>query len=149
MSARLPLTAGETRPDVWCEPCSANVAIRIPLHYGDVGRPVIAHLTVCASCGTRYLPSVPVATLAARPWRIPNPVLAVLWTVHRRASAKRGVRPVPCAYGDCRRPGWRDCSYAEPVDGGVVTWMFCGKRHRRAWTVQHLNLELAGRRQLA
>jgi hypothetical protein len=126
------LTAGDTEHGVWCVPCSAPVAVRVPLRYGDSVAQV-SYLTVCASCGTRQIPAVPVATLTRPRWRRPRPWVAVLWWLHRRDSARRGRTGVACAIRGCDRPGWWDCAWYEAVDDGRIRWMFCGHRHRREW----------------
>lgn len=128
------LTAGETVPGAWCVPCNSGTAVRVPLHPGpDTGQPPIAHLTVCASCGTRYMPAAPVVTLGEARWHWPRPWTAVLWRIHRRDSARRGTLPSSCAYRDCRKPGWFDCAWYQAVDDGRIRWMFCGIKHRRQW----------------
>jgi hypothetical protein len=129
----LPVTAGDTVAGVWCVPCNAPVAVRVPLRHGDDGTPPTAWLTVCAMCGTRHMPSVPAVTIAQAPRRRPRPWLAVQWRAHRRDCARRGTRPVACALGDCPRPGWADCAWYEAVDDGRIRWMFCGRKHRREW----------------
>jgi hypothetical protein len=126
------LTAGDTEHGVWCEPCNAPVAVRVPLRYGD-SITVAGWLTVCASCGTRHMPAVPVAMLTRPGWRRPRPWLALLWHLHRRDSARRGRTPVACAMPGCERPGWWECAWYEAVDDGRIRWMFCSARHRREW----------------
>jgi hypothetical protein len=127
------ISAGETEPGVWCVPCNAPVAVRVPLRYGPEGSPAIGWLTVCASCGTRHMPSVPVAVLTRPRWRRPRPWLAFLWHLHRRDSARRGRAGVACAMPGCQRPGWWDCSWYQAVDDGRLRWCFCGTRHRTEW----------------
>lgn len=128
------ITAGETQTDVWCAPCNAPVAVRVPLHLGSPEYAPAAYLTVCASCGTRYMPSVPVVTLTrASRWRRPRPVLALLWWAHRRDCRRRDVTSTGCALGDCPRPGWWDCAWYEAVDEGRIRWLFCTGKHRDEW----------------
>lgn len=126
------LTAGDTEHGAWCVPCGAPVAVRVPLRHGD-SITVVAYLTVCASCGTRHIPAVPVVTLSRPRWQRPRPWLAFLWLLHRRDSARRGRAGVACAMPGCERPGWWDCAWYEAVDDGRIRWMFCGHRHRSEW----------------
>lgn len=80
------IVAGEKATGVWCVPCNAPVAVRVPLHIGDVGQPSAAELTVCASSGTRFIPVTPQVTLTAAPrprWRRPRPWLPVTLTPAR------------------------------------------------------------------
>src|SRR5258707_8876893 len=96
------ITAGETEPDVWCVPCNAPVAIRIPLYLGDTGTPPAAWLTVCASCGNYAIPHVPSVTLTHPPrWRTPRPWLALQWRLQRPDCAARRITPRGCAVPGC------------------------------------------------
>lgn len=126
------IEAGETEHGVWCVPCNAPLAVRVPLRQGDDVDPV-AYLTVCAECGTRSMPSKPRVQLERAPWRLPRPWLALLWRLHRRDCQRRGHPAVACALGNCQQPGWHDCAWYEAVDDGRIRWMFCGARHRREW----------------
>lgn len=126
------LTAGDTEHGAWCAACNAPVAVRVPLRYSD-SIMVAGWLTVCAMCGTRHMPSTPVASLARAGWQRPRPWLAVLWRLHRRESARRDRPAVACAVDGCERPGWWDCAWFEAVDEGRIRWMFCSGKHRREW----------------
>jgi hypothetical protein len=128
------IVAGDTLTGVWCVPCNAPVAVRVPLHLGDLGRPVAAELTVCASCGTRFIPVTPQVTLneLSRRHRF-RPLLAVSWWRYRRECASRDLTPTGCAVADCPRPGWHDCCWWETVEFGRIRWVFCGRSHRKQW----------------
>ena len=135
-----PIVAGETATAVWCVPCNAPVAVRVPLHLGDLGQPEAAQLTVCASCGNRFIPVTPQVRIeqAAPRWRgWPRPILAFTWWRYRRECARRGLTPTGCRVTSCPRPGWHDCCWFEAVDLGRIRYVFCGTRHRRRWLEQH------------
>ncbi len=130
-----PIVAGDLVDGVWCPDCNAPVRIRIPLHHGHTDGPPAAHLEVCVSCGHHYIPAIPVVEVIPQgsSWHRPRPVLAWLWWLHRRQSARDGRHPAACAYGECKRPGWVSCCWFESVEFGTVRWVFCGRRHRARW----------------
>jgi hypothetical protein len=57
------IVAGETAAGVWCVPCNAPVEVRGPLPPGSRGPDPAAEITVCASCGNRFIPFALVVTL--------------------------------------------------------------------------------------
>jgi hypothetical protein len=140
------IVAGETATGVWCVPCNASVAVRVDLHSGDTASLPAAQLTVCASCGTRFIPATPQVTITATPQprrRRPRPWLAFTWWRYHRECTRRGLSPTGCAVTSCPRPGWHDCAWYQPVDGGRIRWVFCGRKHRRQWLTQTSDDETA------
>jgi hypothetical protein len=123
-------------------PCNAHVAVRVALHIGDTSQPAAALLTVCASCGNRFIPVTPQVTIeqttAPRRRGWPRPLLAFTWWRYRRECRRRGLHPTGCAVTECPRPGWHDCAWFEAVDDGRIRWVFCGSRHRKQWLTQPL-----------
>jgi hypothetical protein len=115
-------------------PCNAPVAVRVPLHIGDLGQPAAAELTVCASCRNRFIPVTPQVTRTpVRPSRRPRPWLAWTWWRYRRECTRLGLPVRECAMDGCPRPGWHECAWYQAVDLGRIRWVFCGRRHRRQW----------------
>jgi hypothetical protein len=133
MRQSLVIVAGDTEGGVWCVPCNAPVAVRVPLHIGDLGSPPAALITVCAACGNRSIPHIPSVTITPPPRRMPRPWLAIQWRAQRRDCARRGVTLQACAMPGCPRPGWWDCAWFQAVDDGRIRWLFCGAKHRREW----------------
>lgn len=135
------IVTGETVHGVWCPPCNAPVRVRVPLHFGSIAAPVAAHLEVCASCGHRYIPALPVVELVPQRypwWRRARPVTGLLWAVNRRLAARDGRQAQACAYEACRRPGWWTCCWFAQVEFGTVRWVFCGRRHRAKWIANRM-----------
>ena len=135
--AKPQVVAGETVTGVWCVPCNAPVAVRVPLYLGDLGPAPAAEITVCASCGNRFIPSAPVAMLTRPARRRPRPWLAFTWWRYRRECGRLGLAVRGCAVETCPRPGWHECAWFEAVELGRIRWVFCGRRHRQKWFEQY------------
>jgi hypothetical protein len=127
------IVAGQTDTNVWCRPCNAHTAVRVALHLGGIGPHPAAYLTVCASCGTRFIPQAPQVTVTRPPRRRPRPLLALSWWRYRRECARRRLAVTGCALDGCPKPGWHDCCWYEPDEYGRIRWVFCGRKHRRRW----------------
>jgi hypothetical protein len=133
------ITAGEAIRHTWCPICQEPWRVRIPLLVN--GEPC-GGIEVCPGCGSVHdkpgvyitppAPDTPGAPLTAPGATTPLlPRLAC--TLHSRRCRRKGLRSPGCALGDCPWPGlWR---HAVPFDedDGVTTYLFCRKRHKRAW----------------
>jgi hypothetical protein len=58
--------------------------------------------------------------------------------VHGWWCRRRGVTARLCAHGDCRRPGLYRHETAVQGEDGLWRYVFCTRRHRRAWAHQHM-----------
>lgn len=137
MGRTLHVVAGEPELHTWCHVCQLPTRVRIPLHIGNPAGPSVSVLEICPGCGTGHdRPSVNVtaAPRAPRQW---HPLLAIAHAAHRWVCGRTGRISRPCAHGDCRLPGLYRHEHTIGTDDGTWRYVFCTRRHRRAWAVQH------------
>lgn len=129
------VVAGEPELHRWCPTCQLPSRVSVPLHLDHVGAPVVGTLEICPGCGTGHdRPSITV-TEQRGPRRRPLP--AVAHTIHGRLCRRRGLRPVACAHRDCPWPGLYRHQHQMVGDEGTWRYLFCTRRHLRAWAHDH------------
>lgn len=136
MGRTVHVVAGEPDLNCWCPVCQLPIRLRVPLHLDDTSGTSVGVLEICPGCGTGHdRPSTTVSPAPARQRRaIPRrPLLATVRAVHRWACRRSGRIPRLCAHGDCQRPGLYRHEHAIEADEGTWRYVFCTRRHRRAW----------------
>jgi hypothetical protein len=118
--AKPQVVAGETVTGVWCVPCNAPVAVRVPLHLGDLTQAAAAEITVCASCVNRFIPSTPQVTVSRLARRRPRLWLAFTLWRYRHQCGRLSLAVRGCAIEECPRPGWHECACYEAVELGRI-----------------------------
>lgn len=127
------IVAGEPEFHCWCAVCQLPSRVRVPLHHRTTAGPVVNVLEVCPGCGTGHdRPSVTV-TDAPRERRAGHPLARLARALHGRVCARKGLRPLACAFGDCQWPGLYRLEHTVPGEDGTWRYVFCRKAHRRAW----------------
>lgn len=126
------IVAGEPELHTWCPTCQMPTRVRVPLHHVSLGTSPDAVLEICPGCGTGH--DRPALTIVPTPRAtMGNPLVAAAHTLHARLCRRHGRRALGCAYRDCRWPGLYRNQHQMPGDEGVWRFLFCTRRHRRAW----------------
>jgi hypothetical protein len=128
------ITAGETVMGTWCATCQLPTRVRVPLHDGSPGGPLLAVLELCPGCGANHAtPMITVTPSLRRRLSFRHPAASIATAVARRDCEARGLTPAGCAYGDCPMPGSWDCTWRLREDEGTTTYLFCKTAHRTGW----------------
>ena len=132
------IVVGEPTLHCWCAVCQLPSRIRVPLHVGSLGAEPASLLEICPGCGGGHdQPSV-TAIPAPRPERSTRrPLVALAHRIHRWACQRRGQSALACAHGECPWPGLYRNQHEMPGDEGTWRYVFCTKRHQRAWATGH------------
>jgi hypothetical protein len=115
--------------------CRLPSRIRIPLHIGSLTAAVAGVLEICPGCGTGH--DRPAVTATSTPLPRVNPVVRIAHGVHAWWCRRRGVKPLGCAHGACPWPGRYGHVHVMAGDEGTWRYVFCSRRHRRAWAIEH------------
>ena len=133
---RVTIVAGEPEYHCWCATCGTPTRLRIPLHAGTTAGPVVNVLEVCPGCGTGHdRPSVTITRAPRERQRRGHPLARLARALHGRMCARKGLRPLGCAHGDCRWPGLYRHEHAIEGEDGTWRYLFCRKSHQRAWAM--------------
>lgn len=137
MRRTLHVVAGEPELNCWCPVCLLPIRLRVPLHLDDAGSTPVGVLEICPGCGTGHdRPSVAVATTPREP-REWHPLVAAARAVHRWACRRSGRPALLCAFGECRWPGLYRHEQTVLGDEGTWRYVFCSRRHGRAWAAHY------------
>lgn len=129
------IIAGDPELHCWCPVCQLPSRLRIPLHLGAVSTTPAAVVEICPGCGTGH--DRPSVTTTALPRERINPIVAAAHTLSRWIHRRRGLPAVGCAHRDCPWPGRYSLAHEMVGDEGLWRYLFCTKRHRRAWAANH------------
>lgn len=132
-SARV--TAGEPELHCWCPTCQLPTRVRVPLHIGSPSGPPAGLLEICPGCGTGH--DRPSVTAADAPRERRRPLVQLAHAVHGRACRRRARPATGCAHDTCPWPGLHRNQHTMAGDDGTWTFLFCTRRHMRAWADQH------------
>jgi len=115
------ITAGDCEPHTWCGTCQAPSRVRLNLHDGTPGGPLLAVVEVCPGCGSNHA-TPRVEVVPASPGLI----------ARLRSAGQRDPAEL-CAHGDCRKRAEPGITHSIAGDEGTWTYRFCSRPHRQAW----------------